>query len=245
MSHSQDSDDRGTPDQEKTDAPTKEQNAASVSGWTDPAYSVGLGSFKHLFFDRKEQQQPLQYDFSAPGTAQPNTVPSPNNPTTKNQTGETANDAGQIMNNNSNTNNAPNNQPSNVGQVETESHGRRDIVFSQNFKFKPTLLSIFWKIDKDDDQRLSKSELSDAMSNGSFHDDEELILCLLWRHFDDIRRRKIMSSTFFDRRGISIEEIEAFEGWSRYLPQNAINNSMSTAPKAFRKPSSFIRPHGQ
>lgn len=216
-----------------------------MSGWTDPAYSVGLGSFKHLFFNEKEQQQPLQYDFSAPGTAQPNTVPDTNTTSTNKQAGETADSAGQIMSNNSNTNNVPNNRPSNVGQVETESHGRRDIVFSQNFKFKATLLNIFWKIDKDDDQRLSKQELSDAMSNGRFHDDEELIICLLWRHFDDIRRRKIMSSTFFDRRGISMEEIEAFEGWSRYLPQSATNNSMSTAPKAFRKPPSFIRPHGK
>lgn len=150
-----------------------------------------------------------------------------------------------INNSNSNTYFALNNKPSNVEQIETESHGRRGIIFSENFKFKATLLSIFWKIDKDADQRLSKSELSDAMSNGQFHGDEELIICLLWRHFDDIRRRKIMASTFFDIRGISIEEIEAFEGWSRYLPPGAINNSMATGPKTFRKPPSSNRPQGK
>jgi hypothetical protein len=249
MSHSHNSDDGSTP-QQPTNAPTTDKNSGNISGWTDPAYSVALSSLKHLFF-KPVKQRTVQQDFSVPDTAQPNVVPTNNPKTTQtnNQAGESANSAGQTMiknssTNNSNTNNILVNKPNSVEQIQTESHGVRDIVFSENFKFKPTLLSIFWKTDKDSDQRLSKSELSDAMSNGQYHGDEELILCLLWRHFDDIRRRKIMASTFFDVRGISIEEIEAFEGWLKYLPQGSINN-MSTGPKTFRKPPLSIRPHGK
>jgi len=247
MSHSQNSDDRGTPEkQPQTKAPTTEENAGAVSGWKDPEYSVVFRNFKHLFCNHDETRPPLQYDFAVPSTVQPNTVPINNTTTQKNnQAGESANSAGQIMNENFNTNNFPDKESSNVAYVDTESHGRRAIAFSENFKFKPTLLSIFWKIDKDDDQRLSKSELSNALSGGHFHDDEELIICLLWRHFDDIRRQKLSSTTFFDRRGISVDEIVAFEGWAKYLPQGANPAPTQTTTKSFRKPPNFIRPHGK
>jgi len=242
MSHSQNSDDRSAPQPDpKTSAPTTEQNQGAAHGWTDPSYSVGLGSFKYLFYVNQNDDAKKLGDFSAPNTVQPDTVPQ--NQTTNplnNQAGESAKSAGEIMNDNDN--NIPQSEPANVEYIETESHGRRAIVFSQNFRFKPTLLSIFWKIDKDDDQRLSKSELFTAMASGRFNDDEELIICLLWRHFDNIRRQKITSSTFFDRRGVSVDEIVGFGGWSRYLPEDTLN--VGTA-KTFRRPPGSIRPHGK
>jgi hypothetical protein len=93
--------------------------------------------------------------------------------------------------------------------------------FSENFKFKPTLLNIFWKIDSNHDQRLSKQELHIAIRHGKFHDDEELLAGLLMQHFDYIRTNKLRSSRFFDQRGLKVEEIMSYP-WATFVPPESL-----------------------
>ncbi|HEY9776025.1 MAG TPA: hypothetical protein V6C81_19840 [Planktothrix sp.] len=117
-----------------------------------------------------------------------------------------------------------------IEYIETESHGRRPILFSPAFKFQSALFGIFCRVDRDGDKRLSKEELLTAMADGSFRNDEELLVCLLLRMFDNIRRNKT-SKTFFDLRGITWDEAINYEGWARYIPEKSFECGFSKSAK--------------
>jgi hypothetical protein len=118
-----------------------------------------------------------------------------------------------------------------IEYVETESHGRRPIIFSPGFKFKSTLQNIFAKVDKDGDRRLSKEELYASLSDGRIYEDEELIVCLLVRFFDNIRRNKT-SKIYFDARGITWEDAINYEGWARYIPESCMESDYRQVAKS-------------
>ena len=91
--------------------------------------------------------------------------------------------------------------------------------FSEYFDFDACLKSVFRKIDVNHDNRLSKNELYAAIRSRKFNDDEEVLAGLVLEQFDRIRRQKMSSSTFFDERGVNLQEIVTFP-WGNLLPPN-------------------------
>jgi hypothetical protein len=126
----------------------------------------------------------------------------------------------------------------NIKYVETYSHGRRPLIFTDNFKFEPTLKKVFAKVDKDNDNRLSKAELIKAMAGGKFYDDEELLVCLLVRFIDNIRRFRT-SKTYFDLRGVTWDDVIAYSQWEYYLPPESLE--YATAAKFKRQNIKFSK----
>lgn len=126
---------------------------------------------------------------------------------------------------------------------EVQAKAPRKGGFSDNFKFKPTLLNIFWKIDSNQDARLSKQELHVAIRHEKFHDDEDLLAGLLLQHFDYIRSNKITSSRFFDSRGLSVDEIMSYP-WATFVPPDSLPDPNATSTnsrlKALPKPEATI-----
>lgn len=104
---------------------------------------------------------------------------------------------------------------------------RSGVTFEETFRLQPVLWKIFGKSDMDSDHRLSKTELYAALNSTKLSAQESAICGLILRHFDEMRYKKISSTRFFDTRGVSLAEVAAFAGWSRYLPAAAIEGISS------------------
>lgn len=78
-------------------------------------------------------------------------------------------------------------------------------AFSRDFNFNRSLLKIFWRIDVDHNNRVSKNELAIALHNNWFDSDEKLLATLLYENYEDISPEAI-----FCDAGLSVNNILNF-----------------------------------
>lgn len=78
-------------------------------------------------------------------------------------------------------------------------------VFSADFNFNRSLLKIFWRIDVDHNNRVSKKELALALQENWFDGDEKVLAKLLYESYEDIS-----PETIFCDAGLSINNILNF-----------------------------------
>ncbi|MBI2809699.1 MAG: EF-hand domain-containing protein [Candidatus Melainabacteria bacterium] len=78
-------------------------------------------------------------------------------------------------------------------------------VFSPDFNFNRSLLKIFWRIDIDHNNRVSRNELAQALQENWFGGDEKLLAKLLFEMYDDISPEAI-----FCDAGLSVNNILNF-----------------------------------
>ncbi len=75
-------------------------------------------------------------------------------------------------------------------------------VFSSDFNFNRSLLKIFWRIDVDHNNRVSKNELALALQENWFGGDEKVLARLLFEMYEDIS-----PETIFCDAGLSVNNI--------------------------------------
>ncbi|MBS2003152.1 MAG: hypothetical protein JST44_16685 [Cyanobacteria bacterium SZAS LIN-5] len=78
-------------------------------------------------------------------------------------------------------------------------------VFSSTFNFNRSLLKIFWRIDIDHNNRVSKNELAIALQENWFEGDERVLAKLLYESYEDIS-----PETIFCDAGLSVNNILSF-----------------------------------
>ncbi len=78
-------------------------------------------------------------------------------------------------------------------------------VFSADFNFNRSLLKIFWRIDVDHNNRVSKNELALALQENWFAGDEKLLAKLLFEMYEDISPEAI-----FCDAGLSVNNILSY-----------------------------------
>jgi len=78
-------------------------------------------------------------------------------------------------------------------------------VFSSAFNFNRSLLKIFWRIDIDHNNRVSKNELAIALQENWFEGDERVLAKLLYESYEDIS-----PETIFCDAGLSVNNILSF-----------------------------------
>ncbi len=78
-------------------------------------------------------------------------------------------------------------------------------VFSVDFNFNRSLLKIFWRIDVDHNNRVSKNELALALQDNWFEGDEKTLAKLLYQSYEDISPEAI-----FCDAGLSVNNILGF-----------------------------------
>jgi hypothetical protein len=113
------------------------------------------------------------------------------------------------------------------------------INFSSEFDFNRSLLKIFWRIDVDHNNRVSKNELATALSENWFSGDETLLAALLYDVYEEISPEAVLCDA-----GLSVNNIlnyAPFVGLSTQSlkpvtvtsPNNYdVRNSSQSRPKA-------------
>lgn len=133
-----------------------------------------------------------------------------------------------------------NTAPANVAPVEREEVWNHYVepscvpdVFSADFNFNRSLLKIFWRIDIDHNNRVSKNELAMALQDNWFEGDEKTLAKLLYESYEDISPEAI-----FCDAGLSVNNILSFGAFAEMaasqleteLPQQA-RAGFNQAPK--------------
>ncbi|HEY9730896.1 MAG TPA: hypothetical protein V6C89_03225 [Drouetiella sp.] len=119
--------------------------------------------------------------------------------------------------------------------------------FSDAFNFNRSLLKIFWRIDVDHNNRVSKNELAIALDNNWFEGDERLLAMLLYESYEDISPEAI-----FCDAGLSVNNILSFapfapmaaeklESQAPTLNQSARNSNLAKGGSKKSKSSQSLR----
>ena len=124
--------------------------------------------------------------------------------------------------------NAPWATPSELGTVEasvktTECSFAAEDEFSAKFNFEASLLKIFWRIDIDRNNHVSRPELMQAIENDWFTDDEKLLVKILLACYDDIA----LGSLLLDA-GLTVRQILCFAPFAEIIA----SQSASQQPNA-------------
>lgn len=98
--------------------------------------------------------------------------------------------------------------------------------FSANFSFNRSLLKIFWRIDVDHNNRVSKRELAQALDENWFSGDERLLAKLLHEIYEDISPEAI-----FCDAGLSVNNIYNFPPFAE-LAATQVEPEQSPAQQA-------------
>ncbi len=99
------------------------------------------------------------------------------------------------------------------------------INFSSEFNFNRSLLKIFWRIDVDHNNRVSKSELATALSENWFSGDEELLAQQLYDVYEQISPETVLCDA-----GLSVNNILNFAPFCGMSRQTLAPVSMTSPP---------------